>query len=129
MKFAEFLIFLIVLQHIFFLVLEMFLWTKPIGLRVFRNNIEKAKIMAPLAANQGLYNGFLALGLLWGLFHPQSAFGDQIQFFFLFCVMAAGLYGGYSFSRQIILVQFAPAFIAIIIKWNAFLFNLNMAQN
>lgn len=123
MIFASILVFMIALQHLGFLVLEMFFWTKPIGLRVFRNNLENAKMMAPLAANQGLYNGFLFAGLLWGLFHPQENFGNQIQFFFLFCVMVAGLYGGYSVSRRIVFVQFVPALITFIIKWNAFLFH------
>ncbi len=98
--------------HIYFLVLEMFLWNKPLGRKVFRNSPEKAEMTAVLAANQGLYNGFLAAGLIWGLLHPVPEFGKQIQFFFLACVMLAGLYGAYSVSRKILFIQFIPALLA-----------------
>lgn len=72
-----------------------------------------------LAANQGLYNGFLAAGLIWGLLHPNLAFGFQIQVFFLLCVIVAGLYGGYSVSKRIIMVQALPAAVALVLLWLA----------
>ena len=111
---ADFLIILVALMHIYFLVLEMFFWTKPLGLKVFRNSIEKAKDSAVLAANQGLYNGFLAAGLLWGIFHPNVEFSFQIKMFFLICVILAGIYGAYSVNRRILFVQALPATIAAI---------------
>lgn len=104
---------LIGLQHIYILVLEMFLWTKPRGLKTFGNTPERANTMAVLAANQGLYNGFLAAGLIWGLAHPNPAIGVQIKVFFLLCVIVAGLYGGYSVSTRIAFVQALPAAIAL----------------
>jgi putative membrane protein len=87
---ANFLVAVVAALHVFFVVLEMFLWTRPLGLKVFRNTIEKARDSAVLAANQGLYNGFLAAGLVWGLFHPDPAFAFQIKIFFLLCVIVAG---------------------------------------
>ncbi len=110
---------LVAALHIYFLALEMFLWTKPIGLKTFGNSLAKAKDTAVLAANQGLYNGFLAAGLIWGLFHPAAAFGFQIKMFFLACVIVAGLYGGYSVSKRIIMVQALPAAIALVLLWLA----------
>ena len=100
--------------HVFFLVLEMFLWDKPLGLKVFRNTIEKATDSKVLAANQGLYNGFLAAGLFWGLFHPNPAFAFQIKIFFLLCVIVAGAYGAATVSTRILMVQAAPAVIALL---------------
>ena len=105
--------------HMFFLVLEMFLWDKPLGLKVFRNTIEKATDSKVLAANQGLYNGFLAAGLLWGLLHPDAAFAYQIKVFFLLCVIVAGVYGAATVSRRILYVQAAPAALALILLWLA----------
>ena len=78
---ANSLVALVALLHIYFLVLETFLWTKPKGLKVFRQTLEHAQISKTLAANQGLYNGFLAAGLIWGLFHPNAAFAHQIKLF------------------------------------------------
>jgi putative membrane protein len=101
--------------HLYFLVLEMFLWTKPMGLKVFRNTLEKAETTKVLAANQGLYNGFLVAGLLWGVTNPDFQFGHQVQIFFLTCVMIAGAYGAYSVSKRILYVQFLPAFIAALL--------------
>lgn len=114
---ANILVALVAALHIYFLVLEMFLWTKPKGLQTFGNTLEKAQASAVLAANQGLYNGFLAAGLIWGLVHPDPAFGFQIKVFFLLCVIVAGLYGGYSVSKRIIIVQALPAAIALILLW------------
>ena len=106
---------LVALLHVYFLVLEMFLWQKPQGLKTFRNTPEKAEITAVLAANQGLYNGFLAAGLIWGLLHPDAAFAFQIKAFFLACVIAAGVYGAYSVSKRILSVQAAPAALALLV--------------
>jgi putative membrane protein len=103
--------------HLYFLVLEMFLWTKPLGLKTFRQTQQKADDSAVLAANQGLYNGFLAAGLIWGLVHPAAGMGFQIKVFFLLCLIVAGLYGGYSVNRRIILIQAAPAALALVLLW------------
>ncbi len=105
--------------HVYFLALEMFFWTRPLGLRVFGNSPEKAADSAVLAANQGLYNGFLAAGLVWGLVQPNLAFAFQIKIFFLACVIVAGIYGAVSVSRKILLVQAAPAVLALIALWLA----------
>ena len=101
--------------HIYFLILEMFLWTKPAGLRVFGLTPEQAEASAVLAANQGLYNGFLAAGLIWGLVQPTPAFAFQIKVFFLLGVIIAGTYGAISVSRGILYVQAAPAILALIL--------------
>ena len=114
---ANALVAIVALLHVYFLILEMFLWTKPLGLKTFRNSPEKANDSAVLAANQGLYTGFLAAGLLWGLFHPTAAFAFQIKVFFLLCVIVAGAYGAYSVSRRILFVQAAPAALALVILW------------
>src|SRR5580692_7497028 len=106
---ANVLVAVVAALHLYFLVLEMFLWTKPLGLKTFRNSIEKATDSALLAANQGLYNGFLAAGLVWGLIQSDPGFGFQIKTFFLLCVIAAGAYGAASVSRRILYVQAAPA--------------------
>jgi putative membrane protein len=107
------LVLLVALEHLYFLYLEMFLWTKPKGLKVFGNSLQKAQDSKVLAANQGLYNGFLAAGLLWGLAYPGDAVGAQIQMFFLGCVIVAGLYGGYTVSRRIAWLQAGPAALAL----------------
>jgi putative membrane protein len=116
---ANILVGLVALLHIYFLVLEMFLWTKPMGLRTFSQSLEKAKDSAVLAANQGLYNGFLAAGLIWGLLHPVAATGFQIKVFFLLCVIVAGVYGAWSVSRRILYVQAAPAAVALVLLYLA----------
>jgi putative membrane protein len=105
--------------HVYFLALEMFFWTRPLGLKTFRNTPEKAADSAVLAANQGLYNGFLAAGLIWGLLQPSAAFAFQIKVFFLACVVVAGLYGAATVSHRILLVQAAPAVLALILLWAA----------
>ena len=114
---AIILVLFIALLHFYFLVLEMFLWTKPLGMSVFRSSREKAESTKVLAANQGLYNGFLVAGLLWGLGYPDTVVGSQIQIFFLSCVMVAGLYGAYSVNRRILYLQFAPALLAILVVY------------
>ena len=111
---ANTLVAIVAALHLYFLVLEMFLWTKPLGLKTFSQSQQKADDSAVLAANQGLYNGFLAAGLIWGLLNPEPGFGFQIKVFFLVCVIAAGLYGGYSVSTRIILVQAVPAALALL---------------
>ncbi|WP_420133121.1 DUF1304 domain-containing protein [Rhodopseudomonas sp.] len=110
---------LVAALHVFFLVLEMFLWTKPLGMKVFRNTPDKAAASAVLAANQGLYNGFLAAGLIWSLLHPNPAVALQLATFFLGCVIVAGLYGAWTVSRRILYVQAAPAALALIAVWLA----------
>ncbi|MFZ6643478.1 DUF1304 domain-containing protein [Undibacterium sp. TC4M20W] len=100
--------------HIYFLVLEMFLWDKPMGLRTFKNTPEKAEITKVLAANQGLYNGFLAAGLVWGLLMGGHE-GFHVKIFFLTCVIVAGAYGAYSVSRRILYIQAAPALLALVL--------------
>jgi putative membrane protein len=112
---ANTLVALVAALHFYFLVLEMFLWTKPLGLRTFRNSLEKATDSAVLAANQGLYNGFLATGLVWGLLQGIPGFAFQIKMFFLLCVIAAGIYGAATVSRRILYVQAAPAAVALIL--------------
>lgn len=104
---------LVALLHIWFLVLEMFLWTKPLGLKTFRQTYEKAKDSAILAANQGLYNGFLAAGLIWGMVSSDPEMARQIKLFFLGCVFIAGIYGGWSVSRKILFIQATPALVGL----------------
>lgn len=111
---ANVLVALVAALHVYFLVLEMFLWDKPLGLKVFRNSPEKAGITKVLAANQGLYNGFLAAGLVWGLIHGNPAFAFQIKVFFLLCVIVAGAYGAATVSTRILMVQALPAAVALV---------------
>ncbi len=112
---ANALVALVAALHVYFLVLGMFLWTKPLGLKTFRQSPEKAADSAVLAANQGLYNGFLAAGLVWGLVQGVGAFAFQIKIFFLICVIVAGIYGAVTVNRRILLVQALPAAIALIL--------------
>lgn len=105
------LIALVALLHVYFLVLEMFLWDRPIGLKVFRQTEAAARASKVLAANQGLYNGFLAAGLVWGLL--QGSAGLPVKVFFLTCVLIAGLFGAATVSRRILWVQAAPAAVAL----------------
>jgi putative membrane protein len=116
---ANALVALVAALHVYFLVLEMFLWDKPLGLKTFRNTQQKADDSKVLAANQGLYNGFLAAGLAWGLIHPNAAFAFQIKTFFLLCVIVAGAYGAATVSRRILYVQAAPAALALVLLWLA----------
>lgn len=99
--------------HILFLVLEMFLWTKPMGRRIFGLSAEMAKSTAALAANQGLYNGFLAAGLIWGLVAGPAGF--SIKIFFLCCVVIAGIFGGFTAKKSILWTQALPGIIALVL--------------
>jgi len=101
----------VALLHLYFLVLEMFLWDKPAGLRAFGQTKEAAAVTKVLAANQGLYNGFLAAGLFWGL--SLGAGGTPVKVFFLCCVLIAGVYGAATASRKILYVQAAPAAVGL----------------
>jgi putative membrane protein len=103
--------------HAYFLVLEMFLWRTPFGRRTFNMTQEVADSSAVLAANQGLYNGFLAAGLLWALVGYGIVPGWAILTFFLACVIVAGLYGGATVNRRIVLIQSLPAAIALALVW------------
>ncbi len=102
---------LVALLHVYILVLEMFLWDKPAGLRAFKQTQAAASASKVLAANQGLYNGFLAAGLFWGL--SLGVDGTGVKVFFLSCVLIAGLYGAATASRKILFVQALPAAIAL----------------
>jgi len=108
---------LVALIHLYILVLEMFLWDKPQGMKAFGTTPEFAAASKVLAANQGLYNGFLAAGLIWGIVLGEA--GDPIKIFFLLCVAVAGLYGAATVSRRILFVQTIPAVIAMVGVWFA----------
>lgn len=112
---ANSIVVLVAILHIYFMILEMFLWTRPLGLKIFRQSIEMANASSVLAANQGLYNGFLAAGLIWSLFVAEVSFGRQIQIFFLSCVAIAGIYGGWTVHKRIFFVQCLPALIGLIV--------------
>ena len=106
---ADVLVVLVAVLHAYFLVLEMFLWTKPPGRKAFGLDAEFAEQTKALAANQGLYNGFLAAGLIWGL----AADRTDVQVFFLVCVVIAGVYGAATVNRRILVVQAVPALLAL----------------
>ncbi len=110
-KLATALVALVAIEHLYILVLEMFLWTKPAGLRAFGLTPEFAQETAVLAANQGLYNGFLAAGLVWGLMLKDEGFGVRV--FFLGCVIVAGIFGGISAKPSILFIQAGPAVVAL----------------
>lgn len=106
---ANILVGLVALLHLYFLVLEMFLWTTPTGRRTFGLEADFAEQTKALAANQGLYNGFLVAGLVWGLIDDR----DDVKIFFLACVIVAGLYGAATVNRRILVVQAVPAAVAL----------------
>ncbi len=108
---ANSIVLFVALLHVYILVLEMFLWDKPRGLRAFGLTPEFARASKALAANQGLYNGFLAAGLVWGLL--LGAGGGPVRVFFLGCVFVAGLYGGLTVNRKILFIQALPAAIGL----------------
>jgi len=103
---------LVAFEHIYFMILEMFLWTKPKGMKAFGLSKEKAEDSKVLAANQGLYNGFLAAGLIWGLVAEKN----EVIIFFLICVVIAGIYGAYSTKKiKLFYFQSLPAIIALLL--------------
>jgi putative membrane protein len=112
---AKILIALVALEHVYFLVLEMFLWTTPRTRAAFGMSAEQAEATRVLAANQGLYNGFLAAGLAWSLI--AATYATQLALFFLLCVLSAGIYGGFTANRRIWLVQALPAALALAAVW------------
>lgn len=107
---SDILIVIVALLHFFFLYLEMFLWDKPRGMKSFNLTPEFAKQSKRLAMNQGLYNGFLAAGLLWGLIA-----GDPVKIFFLSCVIIAGIFGAFTVSKRIFYIQAVPAILALVV--------------
>ncbi len=113
---ANVLLGLVAALHVYFLVLEMFLWRKPLGRRVFRTTPAQADATATLAANQGLYNGFLAAGLVWSLVAP-SPLRPALATFFCACVIVAGIFGAVTVSRRILIVQALPAALALAAVW------------
>jgi putative membrane protein len=118
---APVLVALVAVLHTYFLVLEMFLWEKPLGRKTFGNSAEKAKLTAVLAKNQGLYNGFLVAGLVWGLVLAGQgvAHARDVETFFLGCVIVAGAYGAATVSPRIFVVQAVPAILALGAVWAA----------
>ena len=106
------LIVLIAFLHLWFLVLEMFLWDKPLGLKVFRQSLPAAQATKILAMNQGLYNGFLSAGLFWSLLAGEQA--DSLKIFFLSCVIVAGVFGAITANKKIIYIQACPAIITLL---------------
>ncbi|HPH28171.1 MAG TPA: DUF1304 domain-containing protein [Pseudomonadota bacterium] len=111
------LIVLVALEHIYFMILEMFLWQRPLGLKTFNHTAEHAKDSAVLAANQGLYNGILAAGLLFSLIYPLKDMSLPVRTFFLASVVVAGLYGGATVSSRIVFIQAMPALLALVALW------------
>lgn len=114
---ADVIVGLVAVIHVYILVLEMFLWDKPTGLRAFGQSLEQAQASKVLAANQGLYNGFLAAGLIWGL--TQGSAGLDIKTFFLGCVLVAGIYGAATANRKILFIQALPAALGLVLLWLA----------
>ncbi len=108
---ANIVVAIVALLHVYFLVLEMFFWTKPLGLKTFKRTQAQADDSKVLAANQGLYNGFLAAGLFWGL--SLGAAGLSIKVFFLLCVVVAGVYGAATVGKKILYVQALPAAVGL----------------
>lgn len=109
----SFLILFVAIEHFAFLYLEMFLWTKETGRKVFGHSKEEADKTKILASNQGLYNGFISAGLVWGFFHANLEFGSQIVLFFLGCVIVAGIYGATTAKISILYLQAFPAMLTM----------------
>ncbi|MES1242375.1 MAG: DUF1304 domain-containing protein [Acidobacteriota bacterium] len=110
---AQVAVLVVALLHLYFLALEMFLWNKPLGRKIFRLTPEFAQQSAGLAANQGLYNGFLAAGLVWSVVAGAMSF--PLKLFFLSCVIVAGVFGAVTVNRRILLIQALPALVAMIL--------------
>lgn len=108
------LVMFVAVLHVYILYIEMFLWNKPKGLKIFRMTQAQADSSKVLAANQGLYNGFLAAGLFWSVFAADPVQSFQLSVFFLGCVIVAALYGGYTVGKKILMVQGTPAALALI---------------
>lgn len=106
---------LVALEHLYFLYLEMFTWTTPRVRRIFGTTPDFAQASKTLAANQGLYNGFLAAGLLWSVLHPNAQTGLQLALFFLGCVIVAAIYGGLTVKRSILWIQGGLALVAFVL--------------
>lgn len=109
------LVFIVALSHLGFMVLEIFYWSKPLGLKIFNQTLDKAKASKILAANQGVYNGFLAAGLLWSLLHSDLSVATELKIFFLSCVAVAGIFGAITVNRKIFFVQASPALLALLL--------------
>lgn len=114
---ANIVVFLVAALHVYILVLEMFFWDKPLGRKAFGLSADFAAQTKTLAANQGLYNGFLAAGLFWGLALGQA--GLSIKVFFLLCVFVAGVYGGLTANKKILLIQAVPAALGLVLLFLA----------
>ncbi len=112
-KISNILVAFVAVEHLYFLVLEMFLWTSPIGLKTFNLTLEFATETVTLAANQGLYNGFLTAGLIWGLVSKEN--GKAIKIFFLSCVVIAGIFGAATASFSILYIQGLPAIVTLLL--------------
>jgi putative membrane protein len=110
------LIALVAALHLYFMYLEMVAWDRPLGRKVFRTTPEFSAASKALAANQGLYNGFLVAGLVWGLWLGEAGF--DVKTFFLACVIVAGLFGAATVSRRILYVQALPAALALVALWS-----------
>jgi len=107
---------LVALEHMYFLYLEMFTWTTPRVQRIFGTTPDFAQASKSLAANQGLYNGFLAAGLIWSVLHPNPLLALQLAIFFLSCVVVAAIFGGVTVKRSILWIQGGPALIALLLS-------------
>ena len=110
---ADLVIAIVALMHLGFLVLEMFLWNHPIGRKTFKMTKEVSESSATLAANQGLYNGFLAAGLIWGVVSGELS----VKSFFLVCVLIAGIFGGFTAKRSILYIQAVPALLGLLLLY------------
>ena len=119
MYLSSILIAVVAILHLCFLVLEMFLWEKDVGRKIFSMSTEQAKQTSVLAKNQGLYNGFLVAGLIWTFFIQDPGFQESARVFFLSCVIAAGVYGAFTAKRSILYYQAMPAILALLaLKWS-----------
>ena len=107
---------IVAVEHVYIMALEMFMWEGR-ARKVFGTTKEEAATTKTLAANQGLYNGFLAAGLFWGLLHPDAMIGWQVQVFFLLCVIVAAVYGAATAKKEILIMQGLPAILALAAVW------------
>lgn len=105
---------MVAVEHVYIMILEMCLWTRPRTLKLFGFELSLAEQTKAMAANQGLYNGFLAAGLFWSLVHSDLAIAFQLQIFFLLCVLVAAVFGAATIKKQILFMQGVPAFLALI---------------